>query len=199
SDVACVWAPEVTYDDKLGKLMIYFTMRFGTKANKLYYVYVNDDFDTIETLPRLLYEYPDPKISAIDADISKIGDKYHMFYVAHDGVAGIKQTVSNSFAEVYVYETQLWDPEDKACEAPNLWKRIGEEKWVLMYDCYGIQPHNFGFSETTDFVNFTNLGRFNEGVMKTTNFSSPKHGAVIHLKKKEAEDLAKHWGSDLEF
>ena len=61
------------------------------------------------------------------------------------------------------------------------------------YDIYGINPHNFGFSETTDFVNFKDLGHFNEGVMKATNFSSPKHGAVIHITKKEAEKLRKYW------
>jgi hypothetical protein len=63
-----------------------------------------------------------------------------------------------------------------------------------MYDVYGKEPHNFGFSETSDFVNFTDLGHFNEGVMKTTNFTSPKHGAIIHLTKEEAEKLAQHWG-----
>lgn len=42
---------EVTYDDKKGKLMIYFTMRFKNEANKLYYVYVNDDFDRIGDTP----------------------------------------------------------------------------------------------------------------------------------------------------
>lgn len=59
--------------------MMYFTMRFKNEANKLYYVYVNDDFDKLETLPQLLFQYPDEKISAIDADITRIGDKYHMF------------------------------------------------------------------------------------------------------------------------
>ena len=59
--------------------MMYFTMRFKNEANKLYYVYVNDDFDRLETLPQLLFQYPDEKISAIDADITRIGDKYHMF------------------------------------------------------------------------------------------------------------------------
>lgn len=58
---------------------MYFTMRFKNEANKLYYVYVNDDFDRLETLPQLLFQYPDEKISAIDADITRIGDKYHMF------------------------------------------------------------------------------------------------------------------------
>ena len=94
SEVGCAWAPEVTYDDKKGKLMMYFTMRFKNEANKLYYVYVNDDFDKLETLPQLLFQYPDEKISAIDADITRIEDKYHMFYVSHDGGAGIKQAVS---------------------------------------------------------------------------------------------------------
>ena len=80
--------PKLTYDDKKGKLMIYYTMRFKNEANKLYYVYVNDDFDRIETLPQILYEYPNEKISAIDGDITKVGDRYRMFYVSHDGGAG---------------------------------------------------------------------------------------------------------------
>jgi hypothetical protein len=62
-----------------------------------------------------------------------------------------------------------------------------------MYDIFGIQPHNFGFSETTDFVHFKNIGRFNEGVMKATNFSSPKHGAIIPVTLDEAQTLAEHW------
>lgn len=192
-EVGCVWAPEVAYDDKKGKLMIYFTMRFKNEANKLYYVYVNDDFDRIETLPQILFEYPNEKISAIDGDITKVGDRYRMFYVSHDGGAGIKQAVSDRINGDYEYDPRWYDFEPRACEAPNLWKRIGEDKWVLMYDVYGINPHNFAFIETSDFVNFKNLGRFNEGVMKTTNFSSPKHGAVIHLTKEEAARLRSHW------
>lgn len=85
SEIGCAWAPEVTYDEKKGKLMIYYTMRFRNEANKLYYVYVNDDFDTIESLPQILFEYPNEGVSAIDGDITKVGDKYHLFYVAHDG------------------------------------------------------------------------------------------------------------------
>ena len=145
--------------------MMYFTMRFKNEANKLYYVYVNDDFDRLETLPQLLFQYPDEKISAIDADITRIGDKYHMFYVSHDGGAGIKQAVSDRVNSDYEYNARWYDPEPTACEAPNLWKRIGEDRWVL-----------------------------NQGVMRTTNFTSPKHGAIIHLTRQEAERLAEHWG-----
>lgn len=46
---------------------------------------------------------------------------------------------------------------------------------------------------------FTDLGRFNEGVMKITNISSPKHGAVIHLTQSEAEKLAAHWQLEMKF
>lgn len=193
-EIGCAWAPEIIFDTHKKKLMIYFTMRFRNEANKLYYVYVNDEFDKFETLPRLLFEYPNEKVSAIDADITKVGDKYHMFYVSHDGRAGIKQAVSDRINEDFVFDARWYDPESRSCEAPNVWKRIGEQKWVLMYDIYGINPHNFGFSETSNFTDFTNLGHFNEGIMKTTNFTSPKHGAVIHLTKQEAVKLAKHWG-----
>lgn len=193
SEIGCAWAPEVTYDEQKGKLMIYYTMRFRNEANKLYYVYVNDDFDTIESLPQILFEYPNEDVSAIDGDITKVGDKYHLFYVAHDGPAGIKQAVSNRANGDYEYDPRWYDFEPKACEAPTVWKRIGEDKWVLMYDVYSVTPHNFGFIETSDFVNFKNLGRFNEGVMKTTNYSAPKHGAVIHLTADEADKLENYW------
>lgn len=198
SDVGCIWAPETTYDYETGKLMLYFTMRHGNGRNKVYYSYVNDEYNKLESAPQVIFEYP-KDCNYIDADITYVNGKYHMFYVAHDGGAGIKQAVSDQINKGYVYDPAWYDPEERACEAPNVWKRIGEDKWVLMYDVYGINPHNFGFSETTDFVNFTNLGRFNEGVMKTANFVSPKHGAVIHLTAKEANNLAKKWGLKMKF
>ena len=191
-DIGCAWAPETIYDPKAGRLMLYFTMRFGTGLNRIYGSYVNDDFNRLLTRPEALFEYPGPH-TCLDADITRVGDKYHMFYVSHDGTPGIKHAVSDAINWGYAYEPGWIDPEPQACEAPNIWKRIGEDKWVLMYDCYGINPHNFGFSETSDFKTFTNLGRFNEGVMKSTNFTSPKHGAVIHLTKPEADRLARHW------
>ena len=196
SEIGCAWAPETTFDEKTGKLMIYFTMRFRKELNRLYYVYVNEDFNKLESLPQLLLEYPDKHSAAIDGDITKVGDRYHLFYVSHEGQAGIKHAVSHQINGDYFFSPRWIDPEPAACEAPNVWKRIGEDKWVLMYDCYGIKTHNFGFTETTDFVNFTPLGHFNEGVMKTTNFTSPKHGAVIHLTEEEADRLAAHWGLD---
>jgi hypothetical protein len=199
ADIGCVWAPEMIYDEEAGKMMIYFTMRYGAGQTKLYWAYMNDDFTAFETEPELLFDYPDPKIQYLDGDITRVGDKYHLFYVAQERPGGIKQAVSGSINGGWEYDPVQYDFESGACEAPNVWKRIGEDRWVLMYDVFSVTPHNFGFAETTDFKNFTDLGRFNEGVMKTTNFVTPKHGSVMHLTKREAERLAAHWGVDIKF
>ncbi|MFA6872456.1 MAG: immunoglobulin-like domain-containing protein [Bacteroidaceae bacterium] len=193
-DIGCAWAPETTWDYKLNRLMIYFTMRHGNEANKVYYAYMNDEFTKMITEPKLLFEYPG-QMTYIDSDIQYIGGKYHQFYVPHDGTPGIKQATSDEITQGYVYDPAWCDPESKAVEAPNVWRRINTDRWVLMYDIYGIQPNNFGFSESTDLINWSNLGRFNEGQMRATNFKSPKHGAVIYLKADEAEHLRAYWNN----
>ena len=167
-------------------------MRIGNGPNKLYYAYTNKDFTKIVTEPKLLFEHPDPNITVLDADITRLPDgRYCMMYVAHDNGIGIKMAFSDRINGGYEYSDRWIDYEATACEAPNVWKR--GDRWVLMYDIYGIDPHNFGFVETEDFETFTSLGRFNEGCMKTVNFTSPKHGAVIRISKEEARRLEEHY------
>ncbi len=196
--IGCAWAPETVFDPATGRMMIYFTMRFGNERNRLYYAYVNQDFNRIESVPQILFEYPSGA-SAIDGDIIPVWNEerqkteYHLSYVAHESGSGIKQAVSDRVDGGYRFDPRWIDFEPASCEAPNVWKRIGEDKWVLMYDIFGIKPHNFGFAETADFVHFKDLGRFNEGVMKAANFRSPKHGAVVHLTQEEADRLEEHW------
>ena len=196
NEIGCAWAPETVFDEAAGKLMIYFSMRFRDEATNMYYAYVNNDFNQIESQPTQLFYHSDKKVSAIDGDITKIGDKYHLFYACNKG---IMQAESDKINSDYQFDPEFYDSESKSCEAPNVWKRIGEDKWVLMYDIFGLKPNNFGFRETSDFKNFTDLGRFNDGIMKATNFEMPKHGAIIPLTKEEADRLAKHWNLKMEF
>jgi sucrose-6-phosphate hydrolase SacC (GH32 family) len=199
-NVGCVWAPELIYDEVKGKIMIYFTMRQGKGRTKLYYAYMNDSFTALETAPEILFEYQDNTKQILDADITKFPDgRFCMMYVAQENPGGIKMAFSDKINTGYVYQPEQVDFEKKSCEAPNVFQRIGENKWVLMYDIFSVNPHNFGFAETTDFKTFTDLGHFDAGVMKRTNFSVQKHGAVIHLTKKEALGLAKHWGMNFSF
>lgn len=193
-NIGCAWAPETTYDPKEDKMMIYFTMRIGNGKSNLYYAYTDKEFTKLITEPKILFKYPNPEIQILDADITPLPDgRFCMMYVAQDGPSGIKMALSDKINKDYQYHPQWIDFEPKSCEAPNVWKRIGEDKWVVMYDIFRINPHNFGFCETTDFVNFTPLGRFNEGVMKAVNFQSPKHGSVIQITKEEAKRLEEYW------
>lgn len=193
-NIGCAWAPETTYDPKEDKMMIYFTMRIGNGKSNLYYAYTDKEFTKLITEPKILFKYPNPEIQILDADITPLPDgRFCMMYVAQDGPSGIKMALSDKINKDYQYHPQWIDFEPKSCEAPNVWKRIGEDKWVVMYDIFGINPHNFGFCKTTDFVNFTPLGRFNEGVMKAVNFQSPKHGSVIQITKEEAKRLEEYW------
>jgi len=193
--VGCIWAPETIYDDEAKKLMVYFTTRIGHGKTKLYYSYADEAFTKLETVPVELFKYPHDN-QILDADITKVGSQFHMFYVAQGNGGGIKQAVSDKINRDYVFDPTTYDPERVGREAPNLWRRIGTDKYVLMYDVFGVNPSNMGFSETTDFKTFTNLARFNEGAMKATNFSSPKHGAVMAITDAAAEALAQHWKLD---
>jgi len=192
-DIGCAWAPEMIYDDAKKAVMIYWTMRFGNGLNKVYYAYMSSDYKSLTTEPKLIFEYPKPK-SYIDADITKGNDgRYYMAYVSYDGVSGIKIADADSITGPYNYRDEYVDFEKKACEAPNVWKRHGTNTYVLMYDCFGIVPPNFGFCETEDFKTFRNLGHFNDGPMKSVNFDKPKHGAVTYISKKQAKKLLKYW------
>ena len=195
-NLGCAWAPQTIYDPVEKKMMVYFTVRLGNGLTNLYYAYTDDEFTKFVTEPQILFKYPDPKVQILDADIYPMPDgRYCMTYVAQTGKSGVKKAFSNYINRDYVYEPDFVDKEPRACEAPNMWKRIGEDKWVLMYDSFSLRPSNFGFAETTDFVNFTDIGHFNQegSPMKATNFVSPKHGTVIQITEEEATRLEEYW------
>lgn len=196
SNIGCAWAPQTIYDPVKRKMMVYFTIRpTGHGRTALYYAYTDPDFTRLDTEPKPLFQYPDTNIQTLDADIHPMPDgRWCMTYVAQENPGGIKIAISDSLHTGYVYQPHQIDAEPKACEAPNIWKRIGTDTWVLMYDIFSINPHNFGFCETTDFRTFRPIGRFNQnGPMTALNFRSPKHGAVIQITTAEADRLEQYW------
>lgn len=188
-DIDCSWAPETVYDEQAGKMMIYFTIRYNNREANLYWSYTDDAFTKLQTKPEKI-----ANIGGIDGDITRVGDKFHLFYVAD---AKIRHAVSDKINQGYTAEPQRIDPNTVSTEAPNLFKRLGTDTYVLMYDVYGARPNNMGFSETTDFVTYKDIGRFNEGAMKSTNFNRPKHGAVTYLTLSELKAIAEHWKINL--
>ena len=188
-DIDCSWAPQTVYDEAAGKMMIYFTIRYNNKNANLYWSYTDDAFTKLETKPEMI-----PGIGGIDGDIIKVGDKFHLHYVAD---AKIRYAVSDKITQGYQVSPQRIDPNTVATEAPNVFKRLGTDTYVLMYDVYGARPNNMGFSETKDFITYSHIGRFNEGVMKTVGFERPKHGAVTHLTADELKAVAAFWNVEL--
>jgi hypothetical protein len=172
-----------------GKMMVYFTIRYGNKNANIYWAYADEAFTKLVTTPKMI-----PGIGGIDGDLTKVGDQWHMYYV---GGAKILHAVSRELTQGYVAESRRIDPETKATEAPNVFRRLGTGTYVLMYDVYGARPNNMGFSETKDFTTYQDLGHFNEGVMRGTNFTRPKHGAVSYLTRDELNAVAAHWNVDL--
>jgi hypothetical protein len=189
-DLSASWAPETIYDEQKRKMMVYFTIRFGPQVCHLYYSYADNAFSKLETKPELLSD-----VDGIDGDIIKVGDWFHLHYVSD---AQVKHGVSSRINGGYSFESLRIDPETVSTEAPTVFKRLGTSTYVLMYDVYGARPNNMGFSETADFITYKNLGHFNEGVMKTTNFAGPKHGAVTYLTLNELKSVADHWKVDIE-
>lgn len=194
-NVSCAWAPQTIYDPVAKKMMLYFTMRLDANGKtKLYYAYTDDDFTHLVSKPEILFDYPNPEIQILDADITAMPDgRFCMMYVAQEHPGGIRMAFSDSIHTGYQFEDLWVDIEPGACEAPNVWKRIGEDKWVLMYDIFSVNPHNFGFLETSDFKTFTDIGHFNKGKMRLTNFTSPKHGSIIQITAEEADRLEEKW------
>lgn len=194
SEVGCVWAPETVYDEETHQLMLHFTVRQGTGPNTIYYAYVNNDYTALTSQPRLLAEAPGRAYSIIDSDIIRVGDTYHLFYVSHEHTAQPKHATATRITGPYVFDEAYSDGEKRGHEAPTCWQRLGTDTYVVMFDNYRIQPMNFGFVETRDFLHYQPIGYFDApgSPMRRTNFSEQKHGAVTHITKKELRRLMKH-------
>ena len=196
-EMGCAWAPEMILDDTNGRILMHFTTRFQRGRNRIYYVYMNNDFNRMTSEPKFLFgaerdENGHFKMNMIDSDITKVNGVYHLFATQNGHPV---HATSTTLTGPYTIIPGFSDGESKAHEAPCLWKRNGENHWIMMYDNYSINPHNFGFVETTDLQAFTPIGYFDEPgcKMTRTNFSEQKHGAVVSVTKSELEGLIKYW------
>ncbi len=195
-DAGCIWAPEMNYDEEEDKIMMHFTTRYMNGRNIIYYVYMNDDFTKMISKPEFLFgaardERGIFRGPAIDSDITKIGDTYHMLMVQFGFV---KHATSKKLTGPYIQDN-LYKGETQRHEAPCAWRLIGTNDYMIMFDNYSRDPHNFGLVKTSDFIEYTPMGYFDEENCRftRTNFSEQKHGGVVAVTKAELEYLIKHW------
>lgn len=184
-DVNRVWAPQTIYDPESKRYMIYWSMRFGNDPDIIYYAFANEDFTGLATVPQQLY-YSPANGACIDGDIVYHDGKYHLFFKNEGEAKGILKAVSDKLTEGYVQLGEYMDQTDEAVEGSGIFKLIGSDKYILMYDVYMMGKYQF--TESTDLVNFSVI---DEAV--SMNFH-PRHGSVIPITQEETRALTNKWG-----
>lgn len=206
SSVTRVWAPEVIWDKDYvnadgtkGRYMVYFSLLTSDDGtctyDKVYYCYANDDFTDLMDYPRHFY---DRGSATIDADIVyDEGDQlYHMIY-KNEGSGGICHVTAERLtpAEGQPSGSQWSKPTGTvqqtrvAVEGGGIFRLIGENTWVVMYDCYGSGYYQF--CTTTDWKTFTLKAQ-----TATSGAFTPRHGTVLPITPAEYNTLLKAFPTD---
>ncbi|MDN3670423.1 glycoside hydrolase family 43 protein [Echinicola jeungdonensis] len=193
-NVKWVWAPQTLYDEKAGKYLVYFTIRFHHNQKlDLYGAYANSDFTGFESEPFLIFS---AKYGSIDGDIIYKDGVYHLFYKGntkdkdgHEFKNGIQQATSKSLMGPWKEDFKYLDTyanQNTGVEGSSVFKLNNKDEYILMYDLYSSQGYEF--QRSTDLYNFTDTTEsFNK------NFY-PRHGSVIGITKEEAQRLQEKWG-----
>ncbi|MCW0483022.1 family 43 glycosylhydrolase [Gaoshiqia sediminis] len=185
-DVWRVWAPQTFYDETTGKYMIYFSMKQGDEPDIIYYAFANEDFTGLEAAPQQLFYSPTDN-AAIDGDIILKDGTYHLFMKSEDGEPGIKLALSDQLTEGYeLVSDERVDCEDRPVEGSGIFKLIGSDEYILMYDVY--TSGRYQFTKSSDLQNFSVI---DESI--SMNFH-PRHGTVLPITGKELKQLIRQWG-----
>lgn len=185
-DLLRVWAPQTIYDRKEGKYLIYWSMKHGENGKDIiYYAYANEDFTALESEPKVFFTPKDGE-SCIDGDIIEKDGIYHLFYKTEghgDGIrmATTRNLTGNSWSEREGYV----QPTDMAVEGAGTYKLIGEDCYVLMYDCY--KNGKYHITTSSDLEKFTLSSDKNHFDFK------PRHGTVMAITGAEAERLIEEY------
>lgn len=200
SGVTRVWAPETIWDPNYensdgthGRYLVYFSLLTNDGKctyDKVYYCYANDDFTDLMTEPRFFF---DRGSSTIDADIvyDETDQLFHMIY-KNEGSGGICQVTSYSLlpAEGEPDGSQWGKPSGGlqqtgvAVEGGGLFRLIGSNDWVLMYDCYNNGYYQF--CTTSDWEHFSLQAQ-----TYTSSAFTPRHGTVLPITQPEEAVLLK--------
>lgn len=192
-NVKWVWAPQVFYDSKAGKYLVYFTIRFHDDEKLDFYgAYANKDFTGFEKEPTLLFS---PKFGGIDGDIIYKDGLYHFFYKGNTKDAdgnefqnGIQQATSKSLKGPWKEDFKYLDAyadTSIVVEGSSVFKLNDADEYILMYDLYA--DGRYEFQHSTDLFNFSQ-----QPESFTKNFH-PRHGSVIGITREEARRLHAKW------
>ncbi|MDR7211669.1 family 43 glycosylhydrolase [Flavobacterium piscis] len=186
-----VWAPQTIYDAKVGKYMIYFSMKHGDGADKIYYAYANKDFTGLESAPKLLF-VPKSEKSSIDGDIIEKNGLYHLFYKTETENAGIKvATTTNLTSGNWKENDNYLQQTNESVEGSSIFKLNNSDDYILMYDVY--KKGQYQFTKSTDLENFKAIDD------EISMDFKPRHGTILPITRSELKRLIEKWGMPAKF
>lgn len=189
NDLKRVWAPQTIYDPVADKYMIYWSMKYGDGPDIIYYAYANDDFTDIIGEPKTLF-IPKDKKSCIDGDIVFKDGTFHLFYKTEGHGNGIKSaTTDNLTSGKWIEQSGYKQQTADAVEGAGVFKVIGKDEYILMYDVY--MNGRYDFAESKDLVNFKKTDK------KVNMNFHPRHGTVIPITNDEYIRLLNSYSSTL--
>ncbi len=183
------WAPELTYDTRKKRYVIYWATTISGKYplldtvaeskynHRIYYV-TTKDFKTFSKT-KLLYQ---PGFSVIDASIVPDGKRYIMF-LKNETKAPVEKNIRVAFAK------KITGPYGKPstpitgnywAEGPTALKI--NNKWIVYFDKY--RDHKYGAVESTDLIHWTDVSNkieFPKGI---------RHGTAFKISKEEFDVLS---------
>ena len=183
------WAPEVTYDNKKKRYMIYWastiagrfpqkdTSREGSRNNHRIYYVTTKDFKEFSKTKLLI----DPGFSIIDASIVPDKKRYVMF-LKNETRSPVEKNLRVAFAKKLTGPYSTPGPSITGkywAEGPTALKM--DNKWIVYFDKY--IDHKYGAVESTDLINWTDVSdkvQFPRGI---------RHGTVFVVTKEEFEKL----------
>ena len=179
-----VWAPQTIYDPQAKKYLVYFSLKYGSEPDKLYYAYANQDFTDLEGEPKQLFFSP-TNGSCIDPDIVAKDGRYYLFFKTEGNGNGIKVAVSDKLTAGYVLREPYVQQTTSPVEGAGTFKLNDSPDYVLMYDMY--TSGRYQFTRTRDLEHFTVADQ-----AVSMNFH-PRHGTVLPITAAEAGQLARRW------
>ncbi len=181
------WAPEITYDERKNRYMIYWATTIAGKFpadpkvengynHRMYYV-MTKDFKTFSKT-KLLY---DKGFNVIDASIVPDGKRFVMFLKDETRTPpqkNIKIAFSKALKKNYTDASapitgNYW------AEGPTVLKT--DTSWIVYFDKY--RDHKYGAIQSADLINWTDISD------KISLPSGIRHGTIFKIAKKEFENL----------
>lgn len=182
-----VWAPQTIYDPAVQKYMVYWSMQHAGGPDIIYYAYTNEDFTDLENEPKILFT-PKNRKSCIDGDIINKNGLFYMFYKTEGHGNGIRLAITDSLASGKWIEQPGYKQQTKeAVEGSSVFKLIGSDTYILMYDVY--MKGKYQFCESKDLDVFKVIDR-----VVSMDFH-PRHGSVIPITRHELKRLTDKWGT----